>query len=188
MKKPTFLIVAVALLAASCGAGPETSSDLVVAQVLSSLSEADDAAPATTAPPPSLPPGCIMVSELDNYGFEVDVLDCGERPDPGIENPNWLGSESAELAATMLRTALVDQDQCGTRATYGELKTLVIEAAAEYSEPLLEAIASLEQGAAHCNKDKDAWAAAMSEALVHFDTFLRAVERNIVTKTDQEPR
>jgi hypothetical protein len=59
------------------------------------------------------------------------------------------------------------------------LKTLVAESISEYREPLLAAVAALEQGAAHCNKDKDAWAAAMSDAILHLEEFLRAVEVNV---------
>ena len=48
----------------------------------------------------------------------------------------------------------------------------------DYREPLLAAIAALEQGAAFCNANKDAWAAAMAEAILHLEDFLVAVDEN----------
>jgi len=187
MKKLLTLTAALALLATACGSpGPEIQSTAVVADVLGSVEavQAAAAAAAAEAPTPSVPPGCRLVTELDEYGFEVDVIKCDDEVPPVPENPEWLGSDSAKQAATMMRQALVDQAECGTRATYGELKTLVAASLPEYREPLLAAVAALEQGAAHCNTDKDAWAEAMSRAILRLEEFLRAVEVNTAADED----
>ncbi len=176
------LLALVALIAAGCAAAVPQAVDStpVVSEVLAvaeeTLPPSTTTVTETTAPAPaiSVPPGCRLTTMLDEYGFEIEVVDCGEPVEAQPENPDWLGSESAAEVAKLMRVALIDQPACGVRTTYSELRTRISEAVPELREPLLEAVAALERGAAECNRDQDAWAEAMREAIGFIDDFLLA--------------
>jgi len=180
--KKLAVIAAAALMVAGCGAEAERiDSSSVVAEVLETAraTTSPSAGPTTTTTPSiSIPPGCRLVTERDPYGFEVEVLDCGDPPDVGPGDEDWLGSDGAKAAATLLRTALLDQAECGRYAAYLELKELVSEAKRKYREPLLEAIASLEAGVPHCGANRRAWVTAMRTAVAHLEQFMAAVEED----------
>lgn len=175
MKRLFPFLCAVALLAASCGSPrAQIQSDALIADVLQSAVGVDATAPTPSA---SVPPGCRLVTEYDEYGFEVELLDCTSPQDPPPKNTNWLGSDSAEEAAGLLVQALIDP-ACASGANYAKLKTLVAGSPPAYRDLLLGAVAALERGVAHCNNDKDAWAESMREAIVSLEEFLQAVEDN----------
>ncbi len=176
MKRLLLPICALAILATSCGStASDIDSDAVVAHVLA-------AAPATTspveAPPPSIevPPGCRLVTELDEYGFEVEVIDCGDEEPAPPGDDKWLGSDSAVEAAILMRKAILQEAACGTATSHDQLREHVARSPMKLREPLLAAIAALERGAQHCNQDRDAWAEAMSAAITHLEEFVLAAE------------
>jgi hypothetical protein len=177
MKTFLSLVAALAVVASACTtAQPAIDSAPVISQVIEAV---DTTAPATTAEPTiSVPPGCRLITEVDEYGFDVEVVECGEPTDPLPENPDWLGSDSAVQAATLMRIALIDQPACGSRTSYAELKSRISEALPELREPLAAAVAALERGVAECNRDKDAWISAMNEAIDYLDEFI-AVAKSI---------
>ncbi len=120
------VLALVALLAAGCAAAvpQEVDSTPVVSEVLAVVDETMPPSPtavATTAAPApeiSVPPGCRLTTMLDEYGFEIEVVDCGEPVEAQPENPDWLGSESATQVANLMRIALIDQPACRVRTTY----------------------------------------------------------------------
>ena len=110
MRRLLTFIVMFALLAAACGSpAPEIQSDDVVAEVLGVVDAAETSATKTTVAQLEVPPGCELVTELDEYGFEVQVVNCDDRQ-PLPEDPDWLGSDSSKLAARMLREAMIGQE------------------------------------------------------------------------------
>lgn len=176
MKRLVLPICALAVLATSCGStASDIDSDAVVAHVLA-------ATPATTVPseaPPAsveVPPGCRLVTELDEYGFEVEVVDCGDEEPAPPGDEEWLGSDSAVEAATLLREAILHEAACGSVVSHDQLREHVARSPTKLREPLLAAIAALELGAQHCNRDSDAWAETMSTAISHLEEFVLAAE------------
>lgn len=177
MKKLLPLVSALAIVSASCGSpAPQIDSDFIVAEVMASVSRRQAASDETTLPPVSVPPGCRLVTVLDEYDFEVEVVDCGEPADPASGDSRWLGSGDAAEASKLMREALLHQHECGAQVAYERLRDVIAEAPPKVGLPLLAAVAALERGAEHCNVDRDAWASEMIEAILRLEDFVRAAE------------
>jgi hypothetical protein len=160
-------VVAVEIINAVAGAKAE--------EVIDPVDETDSAV--------DLPPGCVVVTEEDEYGFPIDVMRCGDEapppPEPGtdLRFVEWLRTDEADQLAVALRDVLVLQTACGDGSAIRELQRLVAGVPGQVAEPLEKATAELGQASLFCNVDATAWQDHLDLAIAHLQVFVQAAEK-----------
>jgi hypothetical protein len=136
-----------------------------------------------------VPEGCRLEIELDEYGFETELVVCDDPAEttapageatgepettiaPETTEPSeppaladWAGSAEARNLARRLRRVLIEQSGCQSSQELILLEADVEAAPTEIRQPLLDAVAALWRSAESCNVDAEAWRAATEEAL-----------------------
>jgi hypothetical protein len=197
MRRLPLLAVGV-ILAAACSNADLSSGSLspIASEVLARVDAVlgEDAGPEPGAA--EVPEGCRLVIELDEYGFETELVVCEEPAEPSTTVPSgtvpgepgetttssppdeapdmaaWVGSQKARDLARRLRPVLIGQSGC---AGPHDLIALTNQAAAapdEIRAPLQEAVAALARSAHLCNVDVAGWQAATETALDHLEQVL----------------
>jgi len=194
MRRLPLLAVGV-ILAAACSDADLTSGapSPVAAEVLARVDAVlgEDARPEPGAV--EVPEGCRLVIELDEYGFETELVVCDEPPEQSTTVPSgtvpgepggtttsnppdqapdmaaWVGSQEARDLARRLRPVLIGQSGCEGPHDLIALTNQAAAAPAEIRAPLQEAVAALAQSAHLCNVDVAGWQAATETALDHLE-------------------
>lgn len=174
--------------ACSSATGDDSVADQFAAEVVAEVAVAMDQ-PATTTPPDEgptieVPEGCILVEEIDEYGFPIQVVRCdGEAPvpsttqGPDVSVADWVGSDGAAALSAAIRDALVLQAACGDVAQLDTLNNLVAETPGAVREPLSKAAAELAQAALFCNRSPESWQDHMDLAIAYLQEFVASVAR-----------
>ena len=146
-----------------------------------------------------VPEGCSLVIEVDEYGFETEIVRCPDTvvdtTAPGTGSPvedvttstvatggdlplgEWLGSVDARNLARRIRNGLIMQTGCSRDLTeLREAAALAAAAPKRVRTPLSEAVAALERSAMACNADPAAWLHHLNNALDAFGEFTVIVE------------
>ena len=187
---PLTVVIALGLVTGACSQddaeGPD-ESDVVAVEIINSVAranneEVNDSVDETDVAA-GLPPGCVVVTEEDEYGFPIDVMRCGDEapppPEPGTDLRfiEWLRTDEADQLAVALRNVLVLQTACGDGSAIRELQQLVAGAPDQVAEPLEKATAALGQASLFCNVDATAWQDHLDLAIAHLQVFVQAAEK-----------
>lgn len=169
----------VAIVATACGGNEPDVSDAAAGEILAEVSRLGPAVPTTEAPSDD---NCVTVIEIDEYGFEAEVVRCDGEPTGGdvlVETAGtleeWLGSEDARALATELRIALVEQSACDDPEVLLGARQLAARAPAEVQRPMQRAIAALQRSSRNCDTDLLAWQRGLEQALDELVTFAALV-------------
>jgi hypothetical protein len=186
---PLTVVIALGLVAGACSqddAEAHDESEVVAAEVIDSVAatEAEEVIdPADESDTEvDLPPGCVIVTEEDEYGFPIDVMRCGDDapppPAPGSDQRfiEWVRTDEADQLAVALRDVLVLQTACGDGSPIRELQRLVASAPDQVREPLEKATAELGQASLFCNVDAAAWQDHLDLAIAHLQVFVAAAQ------------
>ena len=180
--------------------GPDASEQFA-ADVISQVDAALGAQSTTVEEDIVVPEGCSLVIEVDEYGFEVEIVRCPdtavETTEPGTGSPveqvtastvatgedlplgEWLGSVDARNLARRIRNGLIMQTGCsGDLTELREAGDLAAASPDEVRTPLREAIAAMERSAMACNVDPDAQLTELDAALDAFGEFTTIVEEH----------
>ena len=175
------------LVAAGCGEADvdpvDLESDRIAGAVLEAVADALGRPVTTTTTPAEepdidVPEGCVLVEEVDEYGFPIDVIRCDDDVPPprptgtDLSYAEWVGSDDAVALASAIRDALVLQTSCGDPSGLAELILLVAGSPDEVREPLQKAAAELAQAALFCNRDPEAWQDHMELATAYLEAFI----------------
>jgi hypothetical protein len=168
------------------------------------LARVAEAAPPTTRPEAAIPEGCRRETEIDEYGFEIEVVVCDPdptsttTPDSGgttsttaavpestvastipaepLPLAGWPGSDHARALMTALREVIVGQTGCEQPGSLIELATLAANAPTEIRDPLQGAVADLQRMAEICDSDVRRWRDALEAALNDLDAVADILE------------
>ena len=180
---PVALVAALGLVGGGCsqdGADRQAESQLFAAEVIAAVGviEPTDDSGAEV----DVPPGCVIVTEEDGYGFPIDVMKCGADvpppADPGsdLTFAGWVGSAAAHKLAGAVRDVLVLQTACNDGAAIADLRRLVADVPGDVRLPLEQAAAELGRAALACNIDPAAWRDHTDLAIAHLRVFVTAAD------------
>ena len=193
------VVFVVTLLTACADDEPLDASEQFAADVISQVDAALGAQTTVAEEDIVVPEGCSLVIEVDEYGFEVEIVRCPDTvvgtTEPSTGSPvddvtastvatsgdlplgEWLGSVDARNLARRLRNGLIMQTGCGGDLTeLMEADDLAAAAPEEVRSSLREAIAALQGSALACNADPDTWLSELNAALDAFGEFTMIVE------------
>jgi len=200
MKRMLTAAVSLAMLLAACADDDGSdASEQFASDVIAQIDATFGTQSAVGGEDIVVPEGCSLVVEVDEYGFEVEIVRCPdtvtETPEPDTGGPTdevteytvatgedlplreWLGSIDARNLARRIRNGLIMQTGCsGDLTELREADSLAAAAPDEVRAPLLEAIAAMERSAIACNTDLDVWLGELNAALDAFGEFTMIVE------------
>lgn len=186
MRRASLFLAIAALLATGCSrestAAPptEAATDEVLAIAYATAGPVEQA----DTEPDAVPDDCRVEVEIDEYGFETEVLRCDGRevPDGATDALEvWLDSLEARRTAQLIRNLVVLQTGC-TRAGHDHLAALedIAETAPTELQPHLEAaISSLQRSGRACNTDVTRWRRQLGNALDSLEEMIDVIEEHI---------
>jgi len=189
MHRSAKLTLCLTLLTAACSPGEGSdgaaaASARVMARVEAIFGEQTPLDPGEVA----VPEGCHLVIEMDEYGFETEIVACDQVPgttppgDDGVVAPElstWGGSVDARSVARNLRRVLVEQTGCHNPQDLIALANLVDAAPTEIRAHLQAAVADLNQSADLCNVDVAGWRQALQAALDDLEGVIAVLEETV---------
>lgn len=187
---PLTVVIALGLAAGACSQDDTEGDDeskVVAVEIIDAVAGAEteeviDSGDETDSEV-DLPPGCVVVTEEDEYGFPIDVMRCGDEAPPPPERGTdlrfveWVRTDEADQLAVALRDVLVMQTACGDGSAIRELQRLVANVPNQVREPLEKATAELGQASLFCNVDAAAWQDHVDLAIAHLEVFVEVAEK-----------
>jgi len=175
MRRLTTLALSLALLAAACSEdpGPDAAAD-ASAEVMAMVEEALGSQVPVDPDEIVVPEGCRIVIEVDEYGFETEILVCDEDPATTTTTiattgmTGWLESPDARAVANALVNVVLMQEGCTDTRPIDRLADLLDSAPPLIGSSLEEALPDLYRMAAACD-DPNEWQAALEAALDHLE-------------------
>lgn len=145
----------------------------------------DGPLPGAGADPEEIPEGCRVDVTIDEYGFETEVLRCGEEgaeeDPPAGDVESWLGTPASRNTARHIRNVVVLQNLCTDvgNAQLAALAKLVPSAPPEIRPHLDAAVRSLQRSGVACNHDDRRWRNRLNDALDSLEIVIDIIEESL---------
>jgi len=183
MRNSATLLLIMALLTTGCynAAQPNESQELA-AEVMTRVEIAVGIREAAGPHGSAVPEGCHTKIEIDEYGFEVEVVICDGNPTtttspvPTTGLTSWLESPDARSVATILYNVVILQQGCAGIGGISLLESLAANAPYIIGIPMADATSDLYRMAAACGSDATEWQRALTRALDDLDVLVALLQ------------